>query len=145
MGGSYGGYMSLASMVHYNKRFKAGIDLYGISNFLTYMKKTRSSRVDLRRVEYGDERDSSMNDFLQKISPLTNAGKIKSPMLIIQGANDSRVLAFESDQIVNELKKNKIPVWYLLFTDEGHGFNKKSNKDYEENVVIYFLKKFLIE
>jgi dipeptidyl aminopeptidase/acylaminoacyl peptidase len=145
MGGSYGGYMSLASMVHYNGRLKAGIDLYGISNFITYMKKTRSSRVDLRRVEYGDERDSSMYSFLQKISPLTNAGKIKSPMLIIQGANDSRVPAFESEQIVNELKKNKIPVWFLLFTDEGHGFNKKNNKDYQENVVIYFLKKFLIE
>jgi dipeptidyl aminopeptidase/acylaminoacyl peptidase len=145
MGGSYGGYMSLASMVHFGPRLKAGIDLYGISNFITFMQKTRGSRVDLRRVEYGDERDSLMCQFMQKISPLTNVAKIKKPMLIIQGANDSRVPAFESEQIVNELKKNKIPVWYLLFNDEGHGFNKKKNKDYQENVVISFLKQFLTE
>lgn len=145
MGGSYGGYMSLASMVHYGSRLKAGIDLYGISNFITYMQKTRGSRVDLRRVEYGDERDPLMYQFMQKISPLTNVSKINKPMLIIQGANDSRIPAFESEQIVNELKKNKVPVWYLLFNDEGHGFNKKKNKDYQENVVISFLKQFLID
>ncbi len=144
MGGSYGGYMSLASMIHYSEHFKAGIDLYGISNFITYMQKTRGSRVDLRRVEYGDERDPSMYRFLQRISPLSSAEKIKRPMLIVQGANDARVPAYESEQIVNALKRNKISVWYLLFSDEGHGFNKKNNKDYEEKTVVYFLEKYLI-
>jgi dipeptidyl aminopeptidase/acylaminoacyl peptidase len=145
MGGSYGGYMSLASMVAYNDQLIAGVDIYGISNFITFMKNTKSSRVDLRRAEYGDERDSTMYQFLHRISPLTNVDKIKKPMLIFQGANDPRVPQEESDQIVEALKSKNIPVWYVLFTDEGHGFNRKTNKTYQENLLVHFLNIYLFK
>jgi dipeptidyl aminopeptidase/acylaminoacyl peptidase len=143
MGGSYGGYMSLASMTHYNNQLRAGIDIYGISNFITFLENTRESRRDLRRVEYGDERDSLMRKFLYSISPLNHVEKITHPMLIIQGANDPRVPVTESNQIVDALMTKKVPVWYLLFDNEGHGFNKKKNKDYEEEVIINFLGEYL--
>lgn len=143
MGGSYGGYMTLASLVHFNKRLKAGIDLYGISNFITFLENTASYRRDLRRVEYGDERDSSMRTFLEKISPVNNASKIKAPLLIIQGANDPRVPASESEQIAAAVKKNGKPVWMFVAPDEGHGFRKKSNKEYQDYVTAMFLERFL--
>jgi Dipeptidyl aminopeptidases/acylaminoacyl-peptidases len=142
-GGSYGGYMALASMVHYNDRLSAGIDLYGISNFLTYMEHTAPYRRDLRRVEYGDERDPRMRDFLLKISPVTQAKRITKPLLIMQGANDPRVPAEESRQIAQAVKKNNGVVWMSTAADEGHGYRKKSNIDFQELVEAYFLKTFL--
>jgi dipeptidyl aminopeptidase/acylaminoacyl peptidase len=144
MGGSYGGYMALASMVRYTKRLKAGIDLYGISNFITFLQNTASYRRDLRRVEYGDERDSSMRTYFEKISPVNNASKIEAPLLIVQGANDPRVPASESEQIAQAVKKNGKTVWMLVAEDEGHGFRKKSNKEYQDNVTSMFIQKFLI-
>jgi dipeptidyl aminopeptidase/acylaminoacyl peptidase len=144
MGGSYGGYMSLASLVKYNKKLKAGIDLYGISNFITFLENTAAYRRDLRRVEYGDERDSSMRAFFEKISPVNKAAEIKAPLLIIQGANDPRVPESESRQIAAAVKKNGKPVWLLVASDEGHGFRKKSNKVYQDGVIAMFLEKFLV-
>lgn len=143
MGGSYGGYMALASMVHFSDRLRAGIDIYGISNFLTYLEHTASYRRDLRRVEYGDERDPAMRDFLLRISPVTQASRITKPLLIIQGANDPRVPAEESRQIADAVKKNKGVVWMSIAADEGHGYRKKSNIDFQELVEAYFLKTFL--
>jgi dipeptidyl aminopeptidase/acylaminoacyl peptidase len=143
MGGSYGGYMSLASLIQYNDRFKAGIDLYGISNFVTFLENTASYRRDLRRVEYGDERDSSMREYFKKISPVNNASKIKAPLLVIQGANDPRVPLSESEQIGAAVRKNGKQVWMLVASDEGHGFRKKGNKEYQDCVSVLFLKKFL--
>ncbi|MGB7567494.1 MAG: N-acetylmuramoyl-L-alanine amidase-like domain-containing protein [Chitinivibrionales bacterium] len=143
MGGSYGGYMALASMVHFSNRLRAGIDIYGISNFLTYLKHTASYRRDLRRVEYGDERDPAMRDFLLRISPVTQASGITKPLLIIQGANDPRVPAEESRQIAEAMQKNKGIVWMSIAADEGHGYRKKSNIDFQELVEAYFLKTFL--
>jgi len=144
-GGSYGGYMVLASMTHYNDRLKCGEAMVGISNFVTFLENTQAYRRDLRRVEYGDERDPKMREFLMKISPLTNAHKITKPMLITQGLNDPRVPVGEAEQIVSAIRKNKGDVWYLLAKDEGHGFRKKSNRDYYTNALVYFLEKFLIE
>lgn len=144
MGGSYGGYMSLASLIKYNSKLKAGIDLYGISNFITFLENTAAYRRDLRRVEYGDERDSSMRAFFNKISPVKNAAEIKAPLLIIQGANDPRVPASESKQIAAVVKKNGKPVWLLVASDEGHGFRKKSNKVYQDGVIAMFLERFLV-
>ena len=144
MGGSYGGYMALATMVHYNDRLRAGIDIYGISNFLTFMEHTAPYRRDLRRVEYGDERDPAMRDFLLRISPVTQAKRITKPLLIIQGANDPRVPAEESRQIAEAVKKNNGTVWMSIAADEGHGFRKKSNVDFQELVEAYFLKSFVI-
>lgn len=144
MGGSYGGYMSLASLIKYNKKLRAGIDLYGISNFITFLENTALYRRDLRRVEYGDERDSSMREFFDKISPVKNAAEIVAPLLIIQGANDPRVPESESRQIASAVKKNGMPVWLLVASDEGHGFRKKSNKVYQDGVIAMFLEKFLV-
>jgi dienelactone hydrolase len=143
-GGSYGGFLALASMVHYNERLRAGIDCYGIGNFITFLENTASYRRDLRRVEYGDERDPLMRKFLAGISPLTRADRISKPLLIIQGANDPRVPLSESRQIADAVRKNGSIVWLLVAGDEGHGFRKKSNKDYQEQVTAMFLKEFLV-
>ena len=144
-GGSYGGYMVLASVVHYGDRLRAGIERVGISNFVTFLENTQSYRRDLRRVEYGDERDPDMRAFLTSISPLTQVDKIATPMLISQGQNDPRVPASESEQIVAALKKGDIPVWYVLAKDEGHGFRKKSNRDYLTAVTAMFVTRHLLD
>ena len=144
-GGSYGGYMVLASVVHYGDRLRAGIERVGISNFVTFLENTQPYRRDLRRVEYGDERDPDMRAFLTSISPLTHVDKITTPMLISQGQNDPRVPASESEQIVAALKKGDIPVWYVLAKDEGHGFRKKPNRDYLTAVTAMFVKRHLLD
>ena len=138
-GGSYGGYMSLATMTHYSDRLQAGIDIVGISSFLTFLKNTKGYRLDLRRAEYGDERDPKMYAHLEAISPLSNAAKIKVPLLIVQGKNDPRVPLSESEQMLAAVKKNGGPVWYVLGKNEGHGFAKKVNQDYLQNVEALFL------
>ncbi len=144
LGGSYGGYMSLATMTHFSSRMRLGIDVVGISNFVTFLKNTSEYRRDLRRVEYGDERDPKMNEFQQKISPNNNVDKITRPMFIIQGKNDPRVPVTEAEQMVEALKKNKTPVWYLMAKDEGHGFQKKSNRDFQNAAMILFMKNYLL-
>ena len=144
-GGSYGGYMTLAAMTHYNDRLRAGIDVVGISNFVTFLTNTKDYRRDLRRAEYGDDRDPQMRAFLEKISPTANAKKITKPMFIAQGANDPRVPASEAEQIVATIRKQGGDAWYLLAKDEGHGFGKKVNRDYYQNAVVLFLQKHLVE
>jgi dipeptidyl aminopeptidase/acylaminoacyl peptidase len=144
-GGSYGGYMVLASMTHFNDRLAAAVDVVGISNFVTFLENTQEYRRDLRRVEYGDERDPKMREFLTRISPTTNANKITKPLFVVQGANDPRVPAGESQQIVDTVRKNGGQVWYLLAKDEGHGFQKKSNRDYYLNAMSMFWEKFLLK
>jgi dipeptidyl aminopeptidase/acylaminoacyl peptidase len=144
-GGSYGGYMTLASMTHYNDRLKCGIDVVGISNFVTFLKNTEPYRTDLRRVEYGDERIPEMNAFLEKISPSNNVQKITKPMFIIQGANDPRVPKSEAEQMKQKLKDKGNTVWYLLGKDEGHGFRKKTNVDFMQWSIILFLQEYLIK
>ena len=139
-GGSYGGFMSYASMIEYNNRLIAGVSIVGISNFVTFLNNTSGYRRDLRRVEYGDERDTKMREFLQRISPLTNVARIKRPMLIIQGANDPRVPASEASQMLKAIRANGEEAWYLLAKDEGHGFQKKSNRDAQNAAIAAFLK-----
>jgi dipeptidyl aminopeptidase/acylaminoacyl peptidase len=143
-GGSYGGYMVLASMVHYNDRLRCGIDVVGISNFVTFLRNTEEYRRDLRRVEYGDERDPKMLEFLTKISPLNSADKISKPLFIIQGQNDPRVPASEAEQIKQKMQEKKSKVWYMLAKDEGHGFRKKTNVDMMQWAVVMFLQENLI-
>jgi dipeptidyl aminopeptidase/acylaminoacyl peptidase len=141
MGGSYGGYMTLASLINYGERLKGGIDLVGISNFVTFLRNTSPYRRDLRRSEYGDERNETMRIFLDRISPLTNAGRIKSPLLVVSGLNDARVPASESDQLVWRVRANGGEVWYLIAKDEGHGFRKKVNIDEYLLTAASFLQK----
>jgi dipeptidyl aminopeptidase/acylaminoacyl peptidase len=144
-GGSYGGYMSLAVATKYSDRIRAAIDIVGISNFVSFLERTESYRRDLRRVEYGDERDPQMREFLQKISPTTNAAKIKVPLFVIHGQNDPRVPLNEAQQIVQAVRQNGVPVWYLMAKDEGHGFSKKRNLDYQFYVTILFVREFLLK
>ncbi len=143
-GGSYGGYMALAVSVHYTDRIKCAVDVVGISNFNTFLKNTESYRRDLRRVEYGDERIPEMYEFLEKISPLNNAQKIRNPILIVQGSNDPRVPRTEAEQMKNVIKENGGTVWYLEAKDEGHGFAKKNNADFQRYVTVMFVKEYLL-
>ena len=142
-GGSYGGYMVLASLVHFGDRLRAGIDVVGISSFLTFLENTAEYRRDLRRVEYGDERDPEMRKHLEAISPLNHVDKIESALFVAQGANDPRVPAGEAQQIVSAVRKAGKDVWFMLARDEGHGFQKKANKDAFVLLGILFLEKHL--
>ncbi len=143
-GGSYGGYMVLSSMFNYSDRLKCGVDVVGISNFVTFLESTQEYRRDLRRVEYGDERDSTMRKHLHAISPTTNAHKITKPLFVSQGKNDPRVPFTEAEQIVATVRKNGKPVWYMMALDEGHGFQKKVNRDYFNNAMTLFWEEYLL-
>ena len=143
-GGSYGGYMTLAAMTHYSARLACGFDTVGISNFVTFLEHTQAYRRDLRRVEYGDERDPRMRAFLLGIAPVNHAGDIRKPLLVAAGANDPRVPVSESDQIAAAVEANGVPVWYVVAKDEGHGYAKKANVDYLRTVSVAFLKTYLL-
>jgi dipeptidyl aminopeptidase/acylaminoacyl peptidase len=145
MGGSYGGYMTLASMIHHGSRFRCGIDVVGISNFLTFLKSTQDYRRDLRRVEYGDERDRAMAEFLTKASPTTRASEIKQPLFVVQGKNDPRVPVGEARQIAEAVRKAGGTVSYLEAADEGHGFQKKKNADFLFLATVQFLREHLLK
>jgi len=144
IGGSYGGYMVLSSLMHYSDRIRAGVDVVGISHFGTFLKNTESYRRDLRRVEYGDERDPAMARVFEQISPLNHAVRITSPLFVAQGRNDPRVPWTEAEQIVKAVRGNGQPVWYLLYADEGHGFAKKGNSDWFGAATILFWQQHLL-
>ncbi|MCI0539281.1 MAG: S9 family peptidase [Verrucomicrobiales bacterium] len=145
IGGSYGGFMVLASLVQYSDQLRAGVDVVGISNFLTFLKNTQDYRRDLRRAEYGDERDPEMRDFLERISPANNVGKISKPLFVVQGKNDPRVPLSESEQMVRAIRDHGGKVWYLMAKDEGHGFAKKKNADFQFLATILFLEENLLK
>jgi dipeptidyl aminopeptidase/acylaminoacyl peptidase len=144
-GGSYGGYMTLASMTHFNDRFRCAVDIVGISNWITFLEHTEAYRRDLRRVEYGDERDPEMHKFLESISPMAHVGNITKPMFIVAGRNDPRVPYTEGQQMTAAIRERGVPVWYLLAADEGHGFAKKGNRDFQFAATVMFIKKYLME
>jgi dipeptidyl aminopeptidase/acylaminoacyl peptidase len=143
-GGSYGGYMTLAVAAHYNDRIRCSLDVVGISNFVTFLERTEAYRRDLRRVEYGDERDPKVREFLERIAPLNNAAKIRKPIFIVQGRNDPRVPVTEAEQMVAQLKRQGTPVWYLVANDEGHGFAKKKNADFLFYATVAFIRQHLL-
>ena len=143
MGASYGGYMVLASMVHFGDRLAGGIELAGSSDFLTLLASVPDELRDARRRELGDERVPAVRDFLHDISPLTHADRIRDPILVAQGQNDRRVVPAESEQIVAAVRRNGTPVWYLLALDEGHGFVRKPNRDTFMCLSILFLETFV--
>ncbi len=143
-GGSYGGYMTLACATHFNDRLRCSLDVVGISHFGTFLKNTESYRRDLRRVEYGDERDPQMSSFFEQIAPLNNVKKITKPLFVVQGGNDPRVPMSEAEQMVARVKSNGSPVWYLIAKDEGHGFRKKSNADFQFYATVLFVRQHLL-
>jgi dipeptidyl aminopeptidase/acylaminoacyl peptidase len=144
-GGSYGGHMTLAVAAFYPERIRCAVEVVGISNMVTFLENTSGYRQDLRRVEYGDERDPKMRQFMLKIAPLNHSDKISKPLFIIQGANDPRVPLGEAEQMRDTLKKGGVPVWYLVAKDEGHGFAKKNNRDFQFYATVLFIKEFLLK
>ncbi len=143
-GASYGGYIALASAVHYSDRLRAAVDRVGISNFVTFLENTQDYRRELRRIEYGDERDPEMRSFLEDISPLNNVDKIKIPLFVQQGHNDPIVPMSESDQMVKALRTQGQTVWYMNALNEGHGYEKKENRDLYQQATFLFLQKYLL-
>jgi dipeptidyl aminopeptidase/acylaminoacyl peptidase len=144
-GGSYGGHMTLAVSTFYSDRIKCSVDIVGMSNLVTFLEHTEAYRRDLRRVEYGDERDPKMREFLEKIAPMNHVDMIKKPMMVVAGKNDPRVPVSESQQIAEALKKASTPVWFLIGKDEGHGFRKKINQDFQFYATVEFLKEYLLK
>ncbi len=144
-GGSYGGHMTLAVSTFYSDRIRCSVDIVGMSNLVTFLEHTEAYRRDLRRVEYGDERDPKMREYLEKIAPMNNIEKIKKPMFVIAGNNDPRVPVSESQQIADALKKEGTPVWLLIAKDEGHGYRKKSNQDFQFYATVQFLRQYLLK
>lgn len=145
IGASYGGYVALASAVHYSDRLRAAVDRFGISNFVTFLENTQDYRREMRRIEYGDERDPEMRAFLQRISPLNNVEKIKIPLFVQQGRNDPIVPTSESDQLVKALREQGQTVWYMNALNEGHSYDKKENRDLFQQATFLFLKKYLLD
>lgn len=144
-GASYGGYLALSVAVSYSDRIRAALSDSGPSALASFIENTEGWRRDLRRGEYGDEREPKMRDFLERTSPLKNIKKIKTPLMIIQGKNDPRVRASEAEAMVHAARKNGIPVWYLLAQDEGHDFIKQSNINFAIYSTMLFVKEFLLK
>jgi len=142
-GGSYGGYMVLASAAQYSDRLSAVIDNVGISNFVSFLENTQDYRRDRRRQEYGDERDPGMRAHLERISPLNNVSRIMVPMFIIQGQNDPRVPVTEATQMVEALRERGQSVWFMNALNEGHGYRKRENRDIMQQVMTMFLRQHL--
>ena len=144
-GGSYGGHMALAVASNYSDKICCSIDVVGMSNLVTFLENTESYRRDLRRVEYGDERDPKMREFLLRIAPMNKAGNITKPLLVVQGRNDPRVPYTEATQMVETVRKGATPVWFLMANDEGHGFAKRKNRDFQFYATILFIQQFLLQ
>ena len=144
-GGSYGGFMTLAVATNYNNRICCSVDVVGPSNLVTFLEHTSGYRQDLRRVEYGDERDPKMRAFLEQIAPYNKAKNITKPLFVVAGKNDPRVPASESEQMVNIVRQNGTPVWWLMAKDEGHGYAKKKNQDYQFCATVMFVKDYLLK
>ena len=140
VGGSYGGFMTLSVATQYNDRIRCSIDIVGPSNLVTFLENTSGYRRDLRRVEYGDERDPTVRNFLEKTAPANHADAITKPIFIVAGVNDPRVPYSESVNMTKLVRKNGSPVWFLGAKDEGHGYQKKPNSDYLFYSSIQFLK-----
>jgi dipeptidyl aminopeptidase/acylaminoacyl peptidase len=141
MGGSYGGFMVLAALTRFPDLWAAGVEFYGVANFITMLQTTGPWRRKHRSAEYGDlERD---RDFLIEISPINHVDRIVAPLFVAQGMTDPRVPPSESEQVVESLKHRNRPVEYLTFPDEGHGFVKLKNRIAVYTRVAAFLEKHL--
>ncbi len=144
-GGSYGGHMTLAVATRYNDRIACSVDVVGMSNLVTFLEHTEAYRRDLRREEYGDEREPKMRAYLENIAPMNHVKEVTKPMLVVAGANDPRVPKSEADQMVKALETNGATVWYLAAKDEGHGFAKKKNADFQFYTTVLFMQKYLLQ
>lgn len=143
MGGSYGGYLTMAAMA-FTDEFKVGINIFGVTNWLRTLESIPPWWESFRESLYAELGDPAKDaERLKRISPLFHGDKVKKPVLVVQGANDPRVLQVESDEMVAAIKKNGVPVEYVLFPDEGHGFVKKANRITAQQAYLSFLQKHL--
>ena len=147
IGGSYGGYMTMAAMTFEPDEFKVGVNLFGVTNWLRTLKSMPPDWESFKKALYEEMGDPNTDDSvrLYNISPVFHAHKVKNPVMVLQGANDPRVLQIESDEIVEAVKKNNVPVEYIIFPDEGHGFRKKENQINGYGKILKFLDKYLKE
>src|SRR5690348_836308 len=143
-GGSYGGHMTLVTATKYDGLICCSVDVVGISNLATFLEHTSGYRQDLRRVEYGDERDSTLRSWMERTAPLNNVDKVTKPLFIVQGMNDPRVPRSEAEQMLAALKRRGVPAWFLMAKDEGHGFRKKGNQDFQFYTTILFTERYLL-
>lgn len=143
-GASYGGYLALSVATHYSHRLRAVISDSGMTNLATFLARTEGWRRDLRRAEFGDEREAKTKAYLERIAPLQNAQNIKCPVLVIQGKNDPRVPVSEAEAFVQKLQQKKMPVWYLLGKNEGHGFADAANREFQLYTSILFVQEHLL-
>jgi len=143
-GGSYGGLMTYAIATFYNDRICCSLPVVGVTSLVTFLEHTEAYRRDLRRVEYGDERDPKMREYMNSISAVQNADKIRKPLFAVVGKNDPRVPYTESVQMMDKLKQNGMPVWFLIANDEGHGYAKKKNQQFQFFATIMFVRNFLL-
>ncbi len=141
MGGSYGGYMTMAGLVDYPDMFAAGANLFGVVNFKTFFKHTEGWMAAVSKVEYGDP--DTEGDMLDRLSPLTRIDRVKAPTLVLHGANDTNVPVIEAEQVVASLKKRGVPVEYVLFPDEGHGFQKLPNRIRSNVEIVKWFARWL--
>jgi dipeptidyl aminopeptidase/acylaminoacyl peptidase len=144
-GGSYGGHMTWNVATRYDDEICCQLPVVGMTNLVTFLEHTEPYRRDLRRVEYGDERDPKMREFMERIAPMNNWQKITKPTFVVAGQNDPRVPVSESQQMVEKLRGSGVPVWFLVAKDEGHGFSKKKNQDFQFYATIMFVKQFLLK
>jgi len=143
-GGSYGGHMTYAVATFYSDKICCALPVVGITNLVSLLEHTEAYRRDLRRVEYGDERDPKMREYLEKIAPLNNSEKIRKPLFAVVGKNDPRVPWSESRQMLDKLKNSGTTTWFLMANDEGHGYSKKKNQDFQFYATIMFVRTFLL-
>lgn len=144
-GGSYGGHMTLVAAYRLADRVRCFLSVVGMSHLVTFLENTAPYRQDLRRVEYGDERDPEMRAWMEKWAPINNLDQMTKPLFLVQGANDPRVPVSEAQQIFDALTERGVPAWMLIANDEGHGFAKKENIDIQFAYTIAFIKQFLLD
>lgn len=141
MGGSYGGYMVMAGLTRYPEAFAAGADLFGVVNFATFFAHTEPWMAAISKVEYGDPEMQA--DLLRELSPIHEVDRVKAPTIVLHGANDTNVPVVEAEQVVESLKKRGVPVEYVLFPDEGHGFRKTSNRIRSTVAIVRWFDRYL--
>ena len=142
MGGSYGGYMTMAGLTEFPELFAAGVNLYGVVNFKTFFERTEPWMASISKVEYGDP--DSEGDLLDALSPIHKLERVVAPTLVLHGANDTNVPVYEAEQVVEELRKRHVPVEYILFPDEGHGFRNEQNRIASVSAIVDWFVKYLL-
>jgi len=141
MGGSYGGYMTMAGLAHYPDLFAAGVNLYGVVNFKTFFELTEPWMASISKIEYGDP--ETEGGLLEALSPIHKLDRVRAPTLVLHGANDTNVPVHEAEQVVAALRARDVPVEYILFPDEGHGFTNERNRITAAAAIVNWFARYL--